>query len=141
GVLGCVMLFGRAGAQPSKPTGSGAPHALPSASSASPVASSAPPPATSPPEAAEGGVNEDQMADTVVPDGGGVPIHTEGEFRSPFANPKWGTPAEVRVGLVLNDVTDYSIIEGSFNADFYLSLTSDKEMPTIDLIFPNGKPD
>jgi len=84
---------------------------------------------------------EDQFEDTVTSDAGGVPIHEQGEFRSPFANPKWGTPAEVRVGLVLNDVEDYDIKEGTFTADFYLSLTSDKDMPSMDLIFPNGKPD
>lgn len=84
---------------------------------------------------------EDQMQDAVLPDGGGVPIHERGKFRSPFANPKWGKLCEIRVGLVLNDVTDYDIMKGTFEADFYLSLTSDREMPSMDLMFPNGKAD
>ena len=42
--------------------------------------------------------------------------------------------------LVLNDVTQFDIIKGTFQADFYLSLTSDRAMPSMDLIFPNGTP-
>src|SRR5262249_46375319 len=85
--------------------------------------------------------DEDQINTAVVgPDGGG-PVHTEGPFRSPFANPYFGSQATVRVGLVLNDVSQYEIIKGTFVADFYLSLTSDRPMPSMDLIFPNGKAD
>jgi hypothetical protein len=84
---------------------------------------------------------EDQMEDTVVGPDGGVPIHQQGPYRSPFANPKWGKVADVRVGMVINDITNYDIHTGSYVADFYLSLTSEKEMPSMDLMFPNGKPD
>ncbi|HEY8078780.1 MAG TPA: hypothetical protein VIF62_31830 [Labilithrix sp.] len=81
---------------------------------------------------------EDQIETAVVGPDGGVPIHTQGEFRSPFANPDFGGIATVRVGLVLNDLTQYSIQNGTFVADFYLSLTSDRPMPSMDLMFPNG---
>jgi hypothetical protein len=84
---------------------------------------------------------EDQMEDTVVGADGGVPFHEQGPYRSPFANPKWGTVTRVRVGLVLNDITNYDIHTGTFIADFYLSLTSSKDMPSMDLMFPNGKAD
>src|SRR5437879_9422340 len=84
---------------------------------------------------------EDQMEDAVTRADGGVPIHEKGEFRSPFANPRWGKVTDVRVGIVLNDLTNYDIHTGSFVADFYLSLTSEKEMPSMDMMFPNGKPD
>jgi hypothetical protein len=141
-VLALVMVFKRASAQPvpAKPAMAGA-RSGPVVDAGAPAGSAAVAPDPTPAPAPEAGDKEDQLADTVVPDGGGVPIHTEGEFRSPFANPKWGTPTTVRVGLVLNDVTDYDIMKGTFNADFYLSMTSDKEMPSMDLIFPNGKTD
>lgn len=84
---------------------------------------------------------EDQMEDAVLGDAGGVPLHAEGEYRSPFANPKWGKITDVRVGIVINDITNYDIHTGGFVADFYLSLTSEKDMPSMDLMFPNGKPD
>lgn len=140
-VLALVMVFKRASAQPApKPLAAAGGGAAPMPADAGSPAAAPPPTAAAP--APDGGDKEDKLADTVVPDGGGVPIHTDGEFRSPFANPKWGgTPAQVRVGLVLNDVTDYDIMKGTFDADFYLSLTSDKDMPSMDLIFPNGKVD
>jgi len=81
---------------------------------------------------------DDQTVTAVVGPDGGVPIHADGPFRSPFANPTFGGVATIRVGLVLNDITQYSIQNGSFVADFYLSLTSDRPMPDMDLIFPNG---
>lgn len=84
--------------------------------------------------------DDDQIKTAVVGPDGGVPVHTNGEYRSPFANPDFGQVANVRVGLVLNDVTQYDIIKGTFQADFYLSLTSDRPMPSMDLIFPNGTP-
>ena len=88
---------------------------------------------------ADGG--DDQIETAVLGPDGGVPIHVEGHYRSPFANPYYGEPATVRVGLVLNDIEQYDIMKGSFQADFYLSLTSDRPMPSMDLIFPNGKAD
>jgi hypothetical protein len=84
---------------------------------------------------------EDQIETAVLGPDGGVPIHVEGHYRSPFANPYFGEVATVRVGLVLNDIEQYDIMKGSFQADFYLSLTSDRPMPSMDLIFPNGKAD
>ncbi len=84
---------------------------------------------------------EDQLEDAIVGADGGVPTHEAGEYRSPFANPKWGKVADVRVGMVLNDITSYDIHTGAFVADFYISLTSEREMPSMDLMFPNGKPD
>jgi hypothetical protein len=72
---------------------------------------------------------------------GGVPIHTEGRFRSPYAHPKYGQAANVRVGLLLANVREYDIQKGTFEADFFLTLTSDRPMPPMDLIFTNGKVD
>jgi hypothetical protein len=71
---------------------------------------------------------------------GKVPIHREGPFKSPFAHPRFGGPARVKVGTVLSHVRDYNIQTGSFEAEFFLSLTSvDKDMPEINLVFTNGK--
>jgi hypothetical protein len=69
---------------------------------------------------------------------GKVPIHKEGKFRSPFAHPHFGGPATAKVGLVLNNVREYDIQTGSFQADFFLSLMSDKPMPPVKLFFTNG---
>jgi hypothetical protein len=69
---------------------------------------------------------------------GKVPIHREGAFRSPFAHPRFGGPASVKVGLVLSEVREYNIQTGSFQAEFFVSLTSDKEMPDVNLTFTNG---
>jgi hypothetical protein len=71
---------------------------------------------------------------------GGVPIHEQGVFRSPFANPS-ATQSTVRVGFLLQDVSNYDIQAGTFQAEFYLSLSSDLPMPSIDLDFTNGKVD
>ncbi len=69
---------------------------------------------------------------------GKVPIHREGPFRSPFAHPRFGGPATARVGLVIQNVREYNIQTGSFEAEFFLSLTSDKDMPNLNLVFTNG---
>ena len=82
---------------------------------------------------------EDPESYAVLGPKGGVPTHPEGPYRSPYAHPHWGTPAKVRVGIVLNQVHDYDIKEGTFQADFFLSMTSEKPMPRIELTFPNGK--
>jgi hypothetical protein len=71
---------------------------------------------------------------------GGVPIHEKGVYRSPFANPDVEL-SSVRVGFLLQDLTGYDIKNGSFQAEFYLSLSSDLPMPSIDLDFTNGKVD
>lgn len=69
---------------------------------------------------------------------GKVPIHREGAYRSPLAHPRFGGPATVKVGLVIREIRDFSITTGGFEADFFLSLTADKEMPNLSLIFTNG---
>jgi len=69
---------------------------------------------------------------------GKVPIHREGKFKSPLAHPRFGGPATAKVGFVLNAVREYNLQTGSFQADFFLSLTSDKPMPVLQLAFANG---
>lgn len=69
---------------------------------------------------------------------GKVPIHREGDYRSPLAHPRFGGPTTTKVGLVISEVRDFSIQDGSFEADFFLSLTGDKDLPILDLVFPNG---
>jgi hypothetical protein len=154
-VLLAVFLFaGRSGARP-RVRGFGAPAALlgmasasASASASAPVvASSAPvapigaaPPASAAPSASASSAPDPIDLALVGPEGG-VPKQVEGPFRSPFANPKFGKAATVKVAVLVNDVRDYDIKEGTFTADFYLSLTADKAMPDSQLIFTNGKED
>jgi len=69
---------------------------------------------------------------------GKVPIHREGPYRSPLAHPRFGEPAMVKVGLVIREIREFNIQTGGFESDFYLSLTSDKEMPNLSLVFTNG---
>lgn len=69
---------------------------------------------------------------------GKVPIHREGRFRSPFAHPRFGGPAHAKVGLVIQEVREFNIQTGGFEADFFLSLTSDKPMPAFAPSFVNG---
>jgi hypothetical protein len=138
-LLGGLLIAKRSGADAPPPKGKGASAAASSSAAAAASGSAA---ASSSAAPDNGKPPEDQMEDAVlVGDAGGVPIHEQGEFRSPFANPKWGKVADVRVGIVINDITNYDIHTGSYVADFYLSLTSEKDMPSMDLMFPNGKPD
>jgi len=51
---------------------------------------------------------------------GKVPIHRDGKFRSPLANPTSGGPATVKVGLVISEIRDYQITDGSFLGRFFL---------------------
>jgi hypothetical protein len=69
---------------------------------------------------------------------GKVPIHREGPYKSPLAHPRFGGPALVKVGLVIREIREFSITSGGFEADFFLSLTSDKDMPNLNLVFTNG---
>lgn len=69
---------------------------------------------------------------------GKVPIHREGAFRSPFAHPRFGGPTTGKVGLVIQQVREYNIQSGSFEAEFFLSVTGDKDLPKLDLAFTNG---
>lgn len=120
--------------------------AAPLASAAPPV-SAASPPEPPPPPKAEGKdepktiYDEDPVDYAVAGPDGGVPLHADGRFRSPFAHPKFGNPAKVRVGVVLSNVREYDIQKGTFEADFFLTLTSEAPMPNMDLIFTNGKSD
>jgi hypothetical protein len=69
---------------------------------------------------------------------GGVPIHKEGVYRSPFAAP--GKPqVSAKVGFMLETVEEFDIKKGAFTAHFFVSLTSDRPMPPIDLRPTNGK--
>jgi hypothetical protein len=135
------------------------------APSATPVASAAPAPATSAapvpapvnPEAKaeEGDFTNLTLGGTVLQDEsdmpkelsdeqklalgtGKVPIHREGKYRSPLANPSSGGPANVKVGLVISEIRAYSISDGSFSADFFMSFTADKAMPKLHPVFTNG---
>ncbi|HET7541010.1 MAG TPA: hypothetical protein VFK05_14100 [Polyangiaceae bacterium] len=75
----------------------------------------------------------------VAPDGG-VPTHPgASHYKSPFASPNATQPIKVKVGLLLNSIDDYDIKTGRYDADFFLSLTSEVAMPAIRLAFPNGK--
>lgn len=69
---------------------------------------------------------------------GKVPIHREGLYHSPFANPKFGGPAHAKVGLVLNEVREFNIQTGGYDVEFFLSLTGDKDLPPLNLQFTNG---
>jgi hypothetical protein len=69
---------------------------------------------------------------------GKVPIHREGPYRSPFAHPRFGGPAIVKVGLVIREIREFNIQTGGFESDFFLSLTADKDMPNLSLVFTNG---
>jgi hypothetical protein len=84
----------------------------------------------------------DQLASAVLvePSKGGVPIHKEGEYRSPFATPG-KKQVQARVGFLLETVEEFDIKKGAFSAHFYVSLTSDRPMPKIDLKPTNGKID
>ena len=78
----------------------------------------------------------DEEADVIG--NGKVPIHRQGQFRSPLANPSSGGPATVKVGLVVSEIRDYTITDGSFSADFFLSFTADKLLPKLHPTFTNG---
>ncbi|MFO0667336.1 MAG: hypothetical protein U0174_25525 [Polyangiaceae bacterium] len=69
---------------------------------------------------------------------GKVPIHREGPFRSPFAHPHFGGPTKAKVGLVIQEIREFNIQTGSFEAEFFLSITGDKDLPKIDPSFTNG---
>jgi len=76
--------------------------------------------------------------DATVLGDGKVPIHRQGRFRSPLANPSSGGAAQVKVGLVISEIRDYTITDGSFSADFFLSFTADKLVPKLHPVFTNG---
>jgi hypothetical protein len=69
---------------------------------------------------------------------GKVPIHREGKYRSPLANPSMTAPAQVKVGFVISEIRAYQITDGSFSADFFMSFTADTPMPKLHPVFTNG---
>jgi hypothetical protein len=127
---------GRLQSWPAFPTAAAAGPSLSAALALAPAA----PPAVS--TEAKGKESEKKPIDSaVVGTTGGVPVHTEGPYRSPFANPGFGAPAIVKVGFLFSHIADYDIKEGTFKAEFYLSYTSDRTMPPMDPDFTNGKVD
>lgn len=69
----------------------------------------------------------------------GMPFHSKGKYRSPFADPDSKGPCTIKVGFLLKSITNYSVKDGKFEADFYVSYTSDKPMPRhISPEFVNG---
>jgi hypothetical protein len=69
---------------------------------------------------------------------GKVPIHREGPYKSPLAHPRFGGATNVKVGLVIREIREFNIQTGGFEADFFLSLTGDKDLPNLNLAFTNG---
>lgn len=165
--LGAMIVSSKLAAAQNAPAPAVRLPAAPSepAASAVPVASAAPaPPSSAPPVPAP--VNEEAKSEeedftnltlsgTVIqgesdmPEGlsdeqklslgtGKVPIHRDGKYRSPLANPTMGGPATVKVGFVISEIRAYSISDGSFSADFFMSFTSDKPMPKLHPVFTNG---
>jgi hypothetical protein len=148
--LGAISLFApKVFADPPPAAGSARPARLPPnvAAALLPPGAELPrpappaPPLANPAGSAAPSVEEEDPVGYAKPiDGKGVPIH-EGPYQSPFAHPHLGSPILVRVGLLLANVRNYDIQRGSFEADFYLTYTSDRPMPTMDPTFTNGKMD
>ncbi len=110
----------------------------------SPSASAAPVAAVAEPEKKDSDKKDDKdkpIDYAVVGPNGGVPIHTEGPYKSPFAHPRLGGPVTVRVGFLLNHVRNFDIREGTFEAEFYVTFTADKPFPDLDIDSTNGKLD
>lgn len=82
-----------------------------------------------------------QLKTAEVGPSGGVPVHKDGEYRSPFADPKRGR-VDARVGFMLENIEEYDIKKGSFVAHFFVSLTSATAMPPeVSITTTNGKLD
>lgn len=62
------------------------------------------------------------------------PVHAQ----SVLAHPAPSGAAHAKVGIVLVDVSGYDIHTGTFEADLFLSLTSDRAMGPVSLAFTNG---
>jgi hypothetical protein len=136
-VLLAVFVFLRRGDGTSAAEALAAPAvrlALDAGAEAEPPVAMAPPPA-----AAEQDGGTDPIDRAIAPDGG-VPFHPGAtRYRSPFAKPGSGPPAVVKVAFLLNSVDGYDVKTGTFTADFFVSFTSDREIPPLNLQFPNGK--
>jgi hypothetical protein len=151
-VLSFFIVARKGGAEPPPPKGE-RPAAMLSAHAAkrdaSPQASATPPapppetkahaPKEAAPKEADGYVPPIETA--ILGPNGGVPTHPTGRFRSPFGNPDATTPIQVHVGMLLTSIRQYDIKEGTYEADFFLSLTSDRPMPPMELTFTNGRED
>ena len=164
-LLGCLVVAKKVGAQPvGGPRGGGAPAGIGSGTAPKKPkikdagAEAAAPMATIEDAGADAGFDPDGGAidyATVQTDAdfpkemseeeknaignGKVPIHREGDFKSPFAHPRFGGPTHVKVGLVISEIREFNIQSGGFEADFFLSLTSDKDMPlNMSFEFTNG---
>ena len=113
------------------------------AKSAAPAASSAAPPPPAPAGSSESllAPYEEPVNYAEAGPNGGVPIHKDGKYRSPFAHPKWEGVATTKVGFLLANVRNYDVQKGTFDADFFVTFTSDKPMPPLDVILTNGKAD
>lgn len=164
-IVGSKLAAAQAAAPP-KPVVMAAPSTATAATpSATPVASAAPAPSTSAApvpapvneeaKSEEGDFTNLTLSGTVIQDEsdmpkelseeqklalgtGKVPIHRDGKYRSPLANPSMGGPAKVKVGFVISEIRAYTISDGSFSADFFMSFTSDKAMPKLHPVFTNG---
>jgi hypothetical protein len=161
--LGALIVSSKLAAAQNAPAPRAAP--LVAATPAAPVASAAPAPVSSaqpvpaPVNEAAKGEEDDftnlTLGGTVIQDAsdmppdlsdeqklalgtGKVPIHRDGKYRSPLANPTMGGPAIVKVGFVISEIRAYQITDGSFSADFFMSFTSDKPMPKLHPVFTNG---
>ena len=106
------------------------------------ITSAAAPAASAPTSDAPGDETPASFGSAVLEGSGGVPMQKRGDFRSPFANPGWEGPvANVKVGLLLTRLHSYDIKEGTYSADFQLSLVSDRPMPAMNLAVQNGNAD
>lgn len=159
GLIAIVVIFffafaAKVGAQQPRPAGGAAPAAkLKPGEKPDPKKADAGAPAEGheekKEEAKEGAGKEKEEKDETAeqlktaklkdPNKGGVPVH-EGPYKSPFANPD-KPQVQAKVGFLLETVEEFDIKKGAFTAHFYVSLTSDKPMPKIDLRPTNGKVD
>ena len=148
-VLGCFILASKTSAQEPSPNAPPRAKAAIVARIGAP-ASSAPLPVAAPAAEPSGEGKKTAPADSadrapidsaVLGPKGGVPTHPTGRFRSPFGDPEAKTPVNIRVGMLLASVRQFDIKEGTFEADFFLSLTSDRPMPKMELEFANGRED
>lgn len=90
-------------------------------------------------DAGEVDAGEAEPIDLAIAPDGGVPFHPGARYRSPFAKPGPPDPVDAKVAILVNSIDGYDVKTGTFTADFFLSFTSDRPMPPLDLQFPNGK--
>jgi hypothetical protein len=67
-----------------------------------------------------------------------VPVHADGHYRSPFANPKQEHAVAVKVGFLLSAVRNYDIEVGTFDADFYLQTQAVEGVAREVSVVPNA---